>query len=54
MLLEWAYVRPYRSETARQRAFHRWQHIYNHHRPHTALGGKPPISRVTNLRGHDS
>ena len=54
MLLEWAYVRPYRSETARRRAFHRWQHIYNHHRPHTALGGKPPISRVTNLRGHDS
>ena len=54
MLLEWAYVRPYRSETARRRAFPRWLHIYNHHRPHTALGGKPPISRVTNLRGHDT
>jgi hypothetical protein len=48
MLLEWANARPYRSETVRRRAFARWQHIYNHHRPHTALGGKPPISRVTN------
>jgi transposase InsO family protein len=54
MLVEWAYARPYSSETARQRAFPAWLHIYNHHRPHTALGGKPPISRVTNLRGHDT
>ena len=53
MLVEWAYARPYSSETARQRAFPAWLHIYNHHRPHTALGGHPPISRVTNLRGHD-
>ncbi|MGF4042472.1 hypothetical protein ACX800_05390 [Paenarthrobacter nitroguajacolicus] len=21
----------------------------NHHRPHTALGNKPPVSRLTNL-----
>jgi transposase InsO family protein len=53
MLLEWAYARPYHNETARRRAFPRWQHIYNHHRPHTALGGRPPISRVTNLRGQN-
>jgi transposase InsO family protein len=51
MLVEWAYARPYSSETARRRAFRRWQHIYNHHRPHTALGGKPPVTRVTNLCG---
>ena len=51
MLVEWAYARPYSSETARRRAFARWQHIYNHHRPHTALGGKPPVTRVTNLCG---
>jgi transposase InsO family protein len=54
MLVEWAYARPYNSETARRRAFHHWQHIYNHHRPHTALGGHPPVSRVTNLRGQYS
>ena len=52
LLLEWAYARPYPSETARRRAFPRWLHIYNHHRPHTALGGKPPATRVTNLPGH--
>ncbi|MFD3505055.1 IS481 family transposase, partial [Streptomyces sp. NPDC058678] len=26
-------------------------HTYNHHRCHTALGGKPPISRVNNAAG---
>jgi hypothetical protein len=24
-----------------------WLHTYNHHRTHTALEGRPPISRVT-------
>jgi hypothetical protein len=23
----------------------------NHHRPHTGIGGHPPISRLTNLSG---
>jgi transposase InsO family protein len=49
LLEEWAYVRVYRSEQARVQALARWLHRYNHHRPHTALGGLPPISRVTNL-----
>ncbi|MFC6131444.1 IS481 family transposase, partial [Streptomyces spororaveus] len=26
-------------------------HTYNHHRCHTALNGKPPISRVNNATG---
>jgi len=51
LLVEWAYVRPYTSERARIRALRSWQHIYNHHRTHTALGGRPPASRVTNLSG---
>jgi transposase InsO family protein len=51
MLAEWAYVRPYPSETARRTALRKWLHIYNHHRTHTALGGRPPASRVTNLSG---
>ncbi|MBU1742439.1 MAG: integrase core domain-containing protein, partial [Proteobacteria bacterium] len=23
-----------------------WLRYYNHHRPHTALNGKPPVSRL--------
>lgn len=49
LLEEWAYVRVYRSEQARTAALMRWLHDYNHHRGHTALGGLPPVSRVTNL-----
>jgi len=48
---EWAYARPYSSEEARRRALPKWLHVYNHHRHHTALGGLPPASRVTNLTG---
>jgi transposase InsO family protein len=49
LLEEWAYVRVYRSEQARTQALASWLHQYNHHRRHTALGGLPPVSRVTNL-----
>lgn len=51
LLEEWAYVRLYRSERARTHALARWLHEYNHHRGHTALGGLPPLSRVTNVPG---
>jgi len=54
LLAEWAYTKPYRSESARRAALPRWLHIYNHHRPHTALGGQPPASRVPNLSGHNT
>ena len=49
LLEEWAYVRPYRSEPDRVAALAPWLHRYNHHRAHAALGGFPPVSRVTNL-----
>lgn len=52
LLEEWAYVRVYRSEQARTEALARWLHQYNLHRSHTALGGLPPVSRVTNLPAH--
>jgi len=48
---EWAYARAYPSEAARVAAFPAWLHHYNHHRPHTALGGQTPASRVHNLTG---
>jgi len=54
MLEEWAYVRPYASEAERVNAFNEFLHVYNHHRSHTALGGKSPISRVNDLPGHYS
>lgn len=53
LLDEWAYVRVYRSNTARTTALDRWLHLYNHHRGHTSLGGEPPIS-ATNLAGQHS
>jgi transposase InsO family protein len=47
----WAYARLYTSESARRNALRPWIHHYNHHRPHTATGNHPPISRLTNLSG---
>lgn len=51
LLEEWAYVRVYRTDAARNAALDRWLHSYNHHRCHTALAGKTPISRVYNVSG---
>ena len=51
---EWAYARPYTTETERRAALDPWLHTYNHHRGHTALKGQPPASRVTNLSGQNS
>jgi len=47
LLRESIYARAYRSSAERTRALHRWIHRYNWHRPHTSLGGKPPISRIS-------
>jgi transposase InsO family protein len=51
---EWAYAAAYPSDAARAAAYPDWLHRYNHHRGHTALGGQPPASRVTNLSGQNS
>ena len=51
MLREWAYRYPYPSSHHRSRALSGWIRWYNNHRPHGSLGGKPPISRVSHLRG---
>jgi transposase-like protein len=48
----WAYARFYTTETQRKTALPGWLHFYNHHRPHSAIGGQPPITRLTNLPGH--
>ena len=51
LLEEWAYLRPYTSNTERAEAFEPFLHTYNYHRCHTALGGQPPITRVNNPPG---
>lgn len=48
---EWAYARPYLSETERVAAFPEFLRIYNHERGHTALRGNSPADRVPNLSG---
>ena len=47
----WAFARMFPTETHRRRALPSWLHEYNHHRPHTAIGNVPPITRLTNLPG---
>jgi transposase InsO family protein len=51
---EWAFAQLFTSEADRRAAFPGWLHSYNHHRPHTGIGGHPPISRLTNLSGQYS
>ena len=46
---EWARGQLYRNHSARNRALGHWLRYYNHQRPHSALGGRPPITRAHNL-----
>ena len=45
---EWAKGLRYRNSTARNRALPHWLEHYNQRRPHSSLGGQPPISRAHN------
>jgi transposase InsO family protein len=44
-LREWAYARSYNTSDERAAELPFWLHRYNWHRPHGAIGAKPPISR---------
>ena len=46
LLNEWAYARPWTSSSVRKRALDRFLRRYNTQRGHSALGGKPPITRL--------
>jgi transposase InsO family protein len=48
----WAFKKFYASESARLAALPAWVHEYNHHRPHSAIGKRSPITRLDNLAGH--
>ncbi len=46
LLNEWAYARPWTSNSLRTRGLDRFLHRYNTQRGHSALRGHPPISRL--------
>ena len=43
---DWAHGRIWQSSTQRDRALQSFLRFYNRQRPHTAAGGRPPITRV--------
>lgn len=43
---EWAYLRPYQANEERVATLHAFLRDYNFVRPHTAIGNKPPASRL--------
>jgi transposase InsO family protein len=47
LLTEWAYTRAWTSNTSRTRGLDRFLIFYNTRRGHSALGGRPPASRLT-------
>jgi transposase InsO family protein len=51
LLREWAYRFAYPTSVHRARALPSYLRWYNHHRAHSSLGGQPPISRVSQVRG---
>jgi transposase InsO family protein len=51
---EWALGQTYRSSDHRAQALSHWLRHYNEHRPHSSLGGRPPISRVHNVPRQDT
>jgi transposase InsO family protein len=51
---EWAHGRVWPNSTQRDRAPSSFIRYYNRRRPHTACGGRPPITRVHHLRGQNT
>jgi transposase InsO family protein len=49
LLREWAYAAIFLDSAGRRRALRPWLRYYNRQRPHMALDGCPPISRLNNL-----
>ena len=51
LLREWAYRFAYPTSAHRAQALPGYLRWYNRHRPHSSIGGQPPISRVSQVRG---
>jgi transposase InsO family protein len=54
LVAEWAYAEVYLSDADRAATYDDWLHFYNHHRPHTGIGGLVPADRVHNVTGNYS
>lgn len=52
LLREWAHRFAYPTSAHRARALPGYLRWYNRRRPHSSIGGRPPISRVSHLCGH--
>jgi transposase InsO family protein len=52
LLNGWAYGAIYRTSNERTRTLDGWLWHYNHHRRHSALGHRPPVSRTNVLRSY--
>ncbi len=51
---EWAHGRVWSSSRERDRALSSFLRFYNRRRGHSAAGGRPPLSRVQDVRGRDT
>ena len=51
---EWAYAMEYASSAARRASLPHWVRHYNERRTHSALGNRPPLTRVREVTGLDS
>ena len=51
---EWAHGRTWTNSTQRDRALASFIRFYNRRRPHSAAGGRPPTSRVHQVREQDN
>lgn len=49
LLREWAYALPFPSSSKRARALKPWLAYYNRQRPHSALGHRPPFTRLPSI-----
>jgi len=54
ILREWAYKHPYQNSIERNNALLPYIQWYNAKRSHSALQGKPPITRISKLLKHDT
>lgn len=46
LVKEWAYAFTFQTSLARVHLLEKYLHFYNHHRAHSALGGRPPYSSL--------
>jgi transposase InsO family protein len=51
---EWSHNRIWPNSTTRDRALASFMRFYNRRRPHSAAGGRAPITRVQQVRGQDT